>query len=67
MKKVFVDKNVCIGCGACCGVAPDVFTIGDDGLSEVRENADLKTNQDEMEQASEICPVDAIKIEKEEK
>ena len=33
--KAKVNKDVCIGCGACTSIAPDVFEIGDDGLAEV--------------------------------
>ena len=34
--KVKVDKDLCIGCGACQALVPDVFEIGDDGLAEVK-------------------------------
>ena len=29
---VTIDVDVCIGCGACQAVCPDVFEIEDDGL-----------------------------------
>ena len=59
-----VDKDICIGCGACQAICPDVFEIDDDGLavSIVEE-----VNEDVMEDAidaKEGCPVDAIKEEK---
>ena len=34
--KVKVNKDLCIGCGACQALVPDVFEIGDDGLAEVK-------------------------------
>lgn len=59
--KLKVDKDICIGCGACQAICPDVFEIDDDGLavSIVEE-----VNEDIMEDAidaKEGCPVDAIK------
>ena len=32
---VKIDKDKCIGCGACVATCPDVFDFGDDGLAEV--------------------------------
>jgi len=59
--KIRVDKEKCIGCGACASQC-DNFEIGDDGKayakkSEVKE---LGCNKE----AADICPVEAIKIEK---
>lgn len=59
MTKVEVDKNKCIGCGACTAIAPDVFELDDDGLAKVIEeeiNEDVKT-------AAEGCPTEAITVE----
>ena len=45
--KLKVDKDLCIGCGACQAVCPEVFEIEDDGLAttivdevpkEIKEN-----------------------------
>ena len=62
--KVNVDKNVCIGCGACQAIAPDVFEIEDDGLAtahgEINDN-----NKADVIDASESCPTGAIKTEDE--
>lgn len=57
--KVSVDKEKCIGCGACVGMAPDNFTFDDEGKSEVI--SDEVT--DETKEAKEACPVEAIKID----
>ncbi len=53
LKKLKVDPNVCIGCGACCGTYPDSFQIGDDGLAEV-------ISDEVDEEAMAVCPVGAI-------
>ena len=36
--KVKVNKDACIGCGACASICPDVFELNDEGLSEVKVN-----------------------------
>lgn len=59
MKKVVVDKDKCIGCGACVGIASDTFDFDDDGLSKVIDS----NVTDEAKDACESCPTDAISIE----
>ena len=34
--KVKVNKDACIGCGACAQICDEVFELNDDGLSEVK-------------------------------
>jgi ferredoxin len=57
---VKIDKNKCIGCGACASTCPAVFEMGDDGKSKVKAGADLKKNAKCIKEAIEGCPVDAI-------
>lgn len=59
-KKVTVNKDACVGCGACTAIAPDVLTIGDDGIAEpiVAETDDAA-----VEDAAASCPVGAIELE----
>ena len=52
-----VNKEKCIGCGACVSVCPDGFEIGDDGKAKVK-NANAKC----IKEAKETCPVEAISI-----
>ena len=59
MEKVDLNKERCIGCGACMSVAPENFTFGDDGRAELIDNKIT----DEAIEASEMCPVSAIMIE----
>jgi ferredoxin len=56
-----VDKEKCIGCGACVSIAGNTFKIGDDGKSEVAN----PTGDDEatIKQAVDSCPVQAITLE----
>lgn len=57
--KVEVKKEKCIGCGACAAICPDVFKMGDNGKSRVKEK---ETDKDCAKDAAESCPVDAIII-----
>jgi ferredoxin len=61
--KVFVDKEKCIGCGACVAVCPDVFELKDDGKSHVISSEACEKTCD-CEEAASICPVEAIKVTK---
>ena len=56
---VFVNKDTCIGCGACASLCPTSFEMGNDGKSETvsQEDSDCATN------AAQSCPVQAITIE----
>jgi ferredoxin len=57
---VKVDKNKCIGCGACASTCPGVFEMNDDGKAQIKTEADLKKNAKCLKEATEGCPVDAI-------
>lgn len=59
MAKVEVDKNQCISCGGCVAIAPDYFEFDEDGLA----HATASEVNDEVKQAAESCPTDAIKVE----
>jgi ferredoxin len=57
-----VDPDLCTGCGICEDICPDVFEIGDDGLSHV---IDPNACEDSSccEEAVDECPEGAITIE----
>ena len=58
--KLIVDQDVCIGCGACQATAPDVFEINDDGLAEVLVEEVPEELKEDVIDAKEGCPVNAI-------
>lgn len=61
--KLKVDKDICIGCGACQAIAPNIFEIDDDGLAICKtETIDSNSIEDALD-AKEGCPVNAIKEE----
>ncbi len=63
MIKVVVDMDVCQNHGQCVFSAPQVFELDDDGdLVQLQEEVgeDLR---DAVEEAADVCPVQAITIE----
>lgn len=57
---VKIDKNKCIGCGACAATCPEVFQMEDDGKAGVKEGANTKKNLKCIKEAIQNCPVEAI-------
>ncbi len=67
MEKYVVNQNVCIGCGACAAIAPDVFEISDEGLAQAIESKNIVEKMDEetreaAQDALEGCPTSAIEL-----
>lgn len=58
MKKLFVNEDACIGCGACVAIDSAHFDFNEDGLSEVVSNENIDT--DEARNAISSCPTNAI-------
>lgn len=57
-----VDKELCISCGLCPTVCPEVFEIEDDGKAGVLVDQIPDGVEDQAREAQEGCPVDAIDI-----
>jgi ferredoxin len=60
--KATVDKDLCLGCGLCADLCPEVFQMEEDKavtkVDEVPAGA-----EDACRDAALQCPVEAIKIE----
>ena len=65
MKKIIVDKNKCIGCGACEGFEPDVFELNDEGLAECIMDEITEDYEDLTKDAVRQCPTEAIDLTEE--
>ena len=73
MAKVRIDRENCIGCGACWALVPNFFEQNpDDGKSQIVEqyragDPAVGNAPDDMlndiKSAAEGCPVGAIKVE----
>ncbi len=62
--KIYVDKDLCVGCGTCAAVAPDLFKMTDDGKAEFIGEITNET-METIDRAISMCPTSAI-IKKEE-
>jgi len=58
--KVEVNKDACIGCGACAAICPSVFEMDDEGLSTVTVEEVAKEAEEDAKEAVESCPTSAI-------
>ncbi|MDZ4383741.1 MAG: ferredoxin [Thermodesulfovibrionia bacterium] len=61
MKKPVIDFELCIGCGSCVEVCPEVFELREDEKAYVI--APDKCNTCDCEDAANICPSEAITFE----
>jgi ferredoxin len=61
--KVRVDEDLCIGCGICEGIAPEVFSLENGPVAEVIMDPVEADFQDAAREAAEECPETAIIIE----
>lgn len=58
--RIVIDENLCLGCGVCESICPNVFAINDSTIKAyVISNADLSLSC--IDEAIESCPVNAIK------
>lgn len=55
-----VNKDLCIGCGACQAICPEVFELEDDGLAHAKNNSVKDDIKDDAIDALEGCPTSAI-------
>ncbi len=71
--KIIFDRDVCIGALACNAVAPEVYTLADDGKVDLKGGTQRPDGKWELivdesqialnREAADSCPVYAIKIE----
>lgn len=61
--RVFVDRDSCIGCEACVGICPEVFSMDDEGISVAIDGEIAADLLESAEEAMECCPVSAITVE----
>lgn len=70
--KIVIDRENCIGCGACETVCPEVFELAEDGKSSITEKyrrSDLGQGKVKegmascVESAKDSCPVEVISME----
>lgn len=59
--RINVDMSKCQDHGQCAIASPAVFRLNDDGKLEYETTAD-DSLLDEVEEAADVCPVQAIEI-----
>lgn len=57
-----INKEKCIGCGACVGTCDEVFGFDEDNLATVK-NQPTEENLNLATEAKENCPTEAIENE----
>lgn len=60
MKYIKINKDKCLGCGMCIGINSDIFDFDDDGLAKVNNDNINDDNKDDVNNAIDSCPVEAI-------
>ncbi|KGJ49396.1 MULTISPECIES: ferredoxin [Paraclostridium] len=60
--KAFVDRDGCIGCQACAGTCPEVFSMDDDNISVPIKEDIPEDVLDSAKDARDGCPVSVISI-----
>lgn len=57
-----VNKEECVGCGACVEICPEVFRLDDDDKAYAYGDV-TDENKDSVQEAIDTCPVSAISWE----
>ncbi len=57
--KAYVDAGICMGCGLCIGICPEVFELGDSGKAHA-VGAITPDNENAVRAAIDSCPVSGI-------
>jgi ferredoxin len=64
-----VDKSLCIACGSCGALAPDIYDYDEEGLAyNALDNNSGQANipalfEDDLIDAKEACPTEAITLQ----
>jgi len=60
--KIKIDAELCIGCGVCVDICPEMFTMDEaEGKAVVKDNAACTGGC--CKEAADSCPTEAIIIE----
>lgn len=60
---VWIDEDACTACGLCEDSCPEVFEVND--IATVKEEVDFSEFEEEIKEAAEECPTEAIQYEEE--
>ncbi len=60
--KPVVDSDLCIGCGLCEEMCPEVFAMGEDGIARVIAADPTPELYGPVRDCADMCPTEAISI-----
>lgn len=58
--KATVDQDLCVGCGVCVGLCPEVFAMLASDKAEVTREPVPPAHEADVRAAADACPVAAI-------
>lgn len=58
--KLYVDQDLCIACGACISLCPEVYDWNDDGKAYVTVEEIPSDEEESAKDAMDSCPTEAI-------
>ena len=58
--QIMVDRELCIGCGSCVEIAPEVFRLDDEEKAIAMDEQGAE--EEVVIRAAESCPVEAIYV-----
>lgn len=59
---VYVDPEACLGCGVCTTIAPEVFSLGEEGFAVILLDVVGEVFRDRVQQAADECTEEAIHV-----
>ena len=62
MPRIVITED-CAGTGQCVAVAPHLFALDDDGLSQPIADLDSSERLEAARKAADLCPMAAIRID----
>ena len=62
MSRIEVDRDRCVGSGACEALAPEVFEVDDDGALLVHRPEPAEDELPEVRDAASACPARALSL-----
>ena len=60
--KASINRELCIGCGLCAEICPEVFAMGEDMIAIVIVEESPESAQGCVQDAADSCPVEAIQL-----
>ncbi len=61
--KTKVDADLCISCAVCANMVPDWYVMNDDGIAECPSTDVPAEIEEQVREAAEECPAEAIAVE----